>query len=806
MLNRQRRINKERKAQKKHVARFEPRGATSFWPVKNSDPNLPGGINPFESEADQENQEAKWAREYVDEFEAKVAGGYVPQSSYEMRKVKEMQKIAGKHFAKEHLEQLQKAYRKCFEQWILGKHDVLNDKRVTKWSYSSLAEQFPRAVNFALQKLEHSEKIQNYLFGLWTRGPQSELEVEKMFKYLVYPVEDTLREFQLINNDPSLGLDDLHAGEDGKLEFDGENYLFTHPKNARMKWPPALVMYGAGRRKDSEVPLALDPTVNKYMRPSLVSQLSYRAYIDNDFSALSPDIQELWEVANDRGMSRKDREINPRALQIGQDIEKYDTMQTESQAAINWDVLQQGDLMRRGVLKSTWNKVDPRMCRPVAKKDEPLRRTGMGPAQHQEVPDDEESGEEDEVEKPEPEKDTSLNELTDAIHALIAIIRKNVEVEDDTAPAASEPEPQPEPAPAVEPESPPKSEPVVQDSPPTANIAGLKEEDEEEKKSLSELQAIADEVVAAADKKEEPKEKPPITGDYDPKEAPISLDDYKEVHEEKDKGEIGLKEYLELFKPDDKDVAAKDDPTDEEVELNSVSWLDNLFKLEPNHPSMVQNMRVQLSDIAVLKRLIRTRKERGVEHDDLEAELKEKLEDYRIPPMFKADMSVEQFQRLLDKKLEQASKIRYTQSPAITAFDPQIYNWALGLADALFDVVIHADPLSQQQQQPPQQQQQRGDDMPADVRARGNYLAHENLVQPLMQFAESYTNNYETRLHNGESGRDVYNTFQSDLAQMIPGLSAEQRGRIWRSLPEIAADSDLLMRNLDAHPENEELQ
>lgn len=384
MLLRRRQINSERRsvheaAEKvKGKSRFVPKGTSSFsWAPKNSDPNLPGGVNPFENEDDQHDQEAKWAREYIDEFEEKMRNGFEP-GEYDRRKFKEMKKIAGKHFAKQHMDVLQKSYRDCFQQWILGKHRLLNSKKVTPWSYSTLAERFPRAVNFALQKLEHSEKVQNYLFGLWTRGPQSELEVEKYFKYLVYPVQEAFREWQLINNDADLKLEDFHAGEKGELTLEGENYVSL---NRKLLWPPHLVFQGCGRREGSELPMPLDPTVNKYMRPSIMNSLSYEAYIRNDYSKLNPDIQELWEVANDRGEQRRDREIDPWRHTQGADL-TYDNELRQALYGDSYfndanqygekDKLNIKELRDRGILKTKpLDSAEGRnLCRPIKPKSD----------------------------------------------------------------------------------------------------------------------------------------------------------------------------------------------------------------------------------------------------------------------------------------------------------------------------------------------------------------------------------------------------------------------------------------------------
>lgn len=350
MLNRRRQQQAQEKQKKKSAAaRFAPKKDAEWWQGKPAEVDLPGGISPFVDKEDQQNAEMEWAREKIEEYQERMSSGEEKPNEYERHVMKDLQKRVAGHDNKQYIDQLQQTYRKCFEQWILGKNDLLNSKLITPWSYESLADRFPRAVNFALHKLEIGEKIQNYLFGLYTRGPQSELEVGRYFKYLVYPIHEAFRRWQYINGrNENMKIEHFHAGDKGKLTMlNKDEYVYNHSKYGNLRWPSHLVMMGKGRAATSQLPLALDPTINKYMRPQLTNQLSYEAYIQMDYSGLSADIQELWEVANDRGEGRGDREINPRSVDGVNAGAEYDS------------------LVRRGLLKKRTKEDRGKKCRPI---------------------------------------------------------------------------------------------------------------------------------------------------------------------------------------------------------------------------------------------------------------------------------------------------------------------------------------------------------------------------------------------------------------------------------------------------------
>lgn len=283
----------------------------------------------------QNNQQA---RELAEQYEVVVVpknGGF-PQGPFtnpfyhdptEETRYKETKKRVARARAEKHKRRIESDYLRCFEAWTLGKNKLLNDRRITNWGYETLAGRFPRIPNFALQLVESTRLVHNYLFGLYMRGPQSEREIEVYFKYLVWPVQEALRKLQVLNGNDNLTLDDLHAGPTGVLVANFKaprakfHYRVKQGQYNRMDlkykefWPRDLVFLGFGRKEGNKVPLNLDPTINRFMRPGVINAVSYKEWCDGDYSALSPDVRELWELTNERMEGRDDRNARPGAAE-----------------------------------------------------------------------------------------------------------------------------------------------------------------------------------------------------------------------------------------------------------------------------------------------------------------------------------------------------------------------------------------------------------------------------------------------------------------------------------------------------------
>ena len=235
-------------------------------------------------------------------------------------------------------ESINKNYQECFKKWLIGKNRTLNHKSVTPWSYESLAERFPRAVNFATSSMEQSKQMREYLVDLYYRKPQTEREIEIFFKYLVFPIDEAFR--KTVNIRRRVLKDENYGGKIHKVlrglprwshaqpAMDQNTkhpyYLATpgaHKQYRRQNatpefkgrdiWPRQLVYRGRVSCTDDPTPLNLRPTLNPWMRENITSDLSYQEYIYGDNSSMKQDVKDLWEVSNHRAYGRKDRSLHP---------------------------------------------------------------------------------------------------------------------------------------------------------------------------------------------------------------------------------------------------------------------------------------------------------------------------------------------------------------------------------------------------------------------------------------------------------------------------------------------------------------
>jgi hypothetical protein len=307
--------------------------AGHFWSQKPSWEPV-AGIDPYIN--DKQERDLRYLQKKLLQIEEDVRNGELGSfSSAETQQsyMEALKKNIGGRLVKQDTDAVTKDYEKCFKRWLLGKEDLLNSPKITPHGYTSLAERFPRATNFATMQLDVTDKIRTYLVGLYIRGPQSEREIEIYFKYLVYPVQEAIDLFRQANGiiSEGFGLDEFHAGATGELiTIKGDPPLTAvRSSGGAVQWPKELVFEGKGRQRDSKIPLALDPCINKYMRPAYTAAVSYEEYLSKDYSALGEDVKVLWEVANDRSFAREDRMIRPgteetRLLPLG--TAKMDTL------------------------------------------------------------------------------------------------------------------------------------------------------------------------------------------------------------------------------------------------------------------------------------------------------------------------------------------------------------------------------------------------------------------------------------------------------------------------------------------------
>lgn len=260
-----------------------------------------GGVNAFTSEGEKE----AFIRE---EMRQEVMLNKDDNGDFLQEKVlDEMAKEVAKGVIEERKGRPDRDYNACFQQWLLGKHSLLNNPAVTERGYTSYVQKFPRVVNWVDDQLRLASEVRIYLVRLHTEGPATEEEVEHEFRYLVWPLNNALRLLQQARNDPSLGVDVLKGVPGGAWD----------PRTGRAagnEWPSELTWQGRVPDSNSNaVPLALHPALNPYMRDSWVHSVSYDEWLRGDFSKLRGDARELWEVVANRIFGRRDRMRKPTA-------------------------------------------------------------------------------------------------------------------------------------------------------------------------------------------------------------------------------------------------------------------------------------------------------------------------------------------------------------------------------------------------------------------------------------------------------------------------------------------------------------
>lgn len=287
-------------------------------------------------------------------------------------------------------------YNACFQQWLLGKSDVLNNPLVTQRGYTSYIERFPRVVNWVDAQIRLASEIKIYLVRLYNEGPATEEEVEHEFRYLVWPLNNALTILQQARNDPSLGVDVLKGVPGG--EWDPQ-----HQTAGGLPWPAELTFMG--RVPDSnrtDVPPSLHPALNPYMRDHWVHSVSYKEWLANDYSKLRGDARELWEVVANRTFSRTDRMTKP--------------------AVDDNDPQQQGEwaLGGRPANDGRWDTAAPRAAkacgpRPMPANQKPLVAPDRPWMPAAPVPSAPEVGEEEQPPLPPENTDIAVQDLMDAV-------------------------------------------------------------------------------------------------------------------------------------------------------------------------------------------------------------------------------------------------------------------------------------------------------------------------------------------------------------------------------------------------------
>jgi hypothetical protein len=217
----------------------------------------------------------------------------------------EMAREVAQGVLEEHKARPDRDYNACFQQWLLGKSDVLNNPIITTRGYTSYVERFPRVVNWVDAQVRLASEIKVYLVRLYTEGPRTEEEVEHEFRYLVWPLNNALRILQQARNAPTLGVEVLRGVAGGAWDP-------QHQTAGGEPWPAELTYMG--RIPDplvKDVPPCLHPALNPYMRDQWVYSVSYREWLAGDFSKLRGDSRELWEVVANRIYGRDDRMRKP---------------------------------------------------------------------------------------------------------------------------------------------------------------------------------------------------------------------------------------------------------------------------------------------------------------------------------------------------------------------------------------------------------------------------------------------------------------------------------------------------------------
>lgn len=284
----------------------------SVWERKTKDGHTfqpMDGLAPFDTldEAEQQNAKDRLS-EAISAVDSGLGAGNDGESRYHRVLVKQNMKVAAREALKLKKEAYKREYATCFKEWLLGKNTVLNDPIVHPRGYATYLEQFPRCISWAQDENEMTRAVKVFLYNLYMKGAQTEQEVEWEFRYLVYPVKKALEKLRAFRKDDSVPLDELKGGLN-KGEWNPKDSTIVDKNGASARWPLELTwMKRAPDRENTEVPLALHPAINKYMRDGLVNTVSYEEWLNGDFSGVADDgTRELWTIVANRLWSRDDR-------------------------------------------------------------------------------------------------------------------------------------------------------------------------------------------------------------------------------------------------------------------------------------------------------------------------------------------------------------------------------------------------------------------------------------------------------------------------------------------------------------------
>lgn len=259
-----------------------------------------GGVQAFTSEGEKAAALRDTMRQEVQLYKGADANTFLQDKVAD-----EMAKEVAQGVLEEHKARPDRDYNACFQSWLLGKNDVLNNPLITQRGYTSYVEKFPRVINWVDAQVRLASEIKVYLVRLYTEGPATEEEVEHEFRYLVWPLNNALRTLQQARNDPSLPVDVLRGVRGGAWDP-------QHQTAGGQPWPAELTYMGrVPDPANKDVPPCLHPALNPYMRDQWVYSVSYKEWLAGDYSKLRGDSRELWEVVANRLYGRNDRFKRP---------------------------------------------------------------------------------------------------------------------------------------------------------------------------------------------------------------------------------------------------------------------------------------------------------------------------------------------------------------------------------------------------------------------------------------------------------------------------------------------------------------
>lgn len=281
----------------KHVDRdFE-------WEAKEAKAEMKGGVGAYETE-----EEAKEA--FAEETYERLVSFYEGKGDTEPLLADAVERTDYKlssHVADEYLRHLarykveqdkdrpNKEYERCFKHWMLGTHSKLNNPLIDDRGYVGLQKQFPRAINWILFKMRMVSEVRKYLHRLYLQKMRTEEEVEIYFRYLVWPLNNAMRMLARSRGVDDVSPDDLRGSPGG--QWNPEERTLVGGEHAGEKWPQRLTYLGRATDSDDKLtPLCLRPQLNKFLRATWVSDISYKDYIDGTYAKRLGDCKDLWDV------------------------------------------------------------------------------------------------------------------------------------------------------------------------------------------------------------------------------------------------------------------------------------------------------------------------------------------------------------------------------------------------------------------------------------------------------------------------------------------------------------------------------